>query len=118
MSPDPSKDGKKVDEEVDTESEEIVRCPLPRRERGEIFALAEQLLGGSKIKIVCEDQKGRLGRIPGKIRKRMWIREGDLLIVRPWEFQSEKADIVYRYTGTQSKYLSRMGKLPETVNVF
>lgn len=118
MNPDEEKKEGAKEEELDTESEEIVRCPLPRRERGEIFALAEQLLGASKIKIVCEDQKGRLGRIPGKIRKRMWIREGDLLIVRPWEFQSDKADIVYRYTGTQSKYLSRMGKLPETVNVF
>jgi translation initiation factor 1A len=118
LNPDEEKKEGAKEEELDTESEEIVRCPLPRRERGEIFALAEQLLGASKIKIVCEDQKGRLGRIPGKIRKRMWIREGDLLIVRPWEFQSDKADIVYRYTGTQSKYLSRMGKLPETVNVF
>jgi translation initiation factor 1A len=48
----------------------------------------------------------------------MWIREGDLLILRPWEFQDEKADITYRYTLTQAKYLSRTGRLPEAVRLF
>ena len=67
---------------------------------------------------MCADGKGRLGRIPGKIKKRMWIREGDLLIVRPWDFQDEKADIIYRYTKTQSAYLSRKRMLPEILDIF
>lgn len=40
-------------------------------------------------------------RILGKIKKRVWIREGDVVIVVPWEFQNEKADVVWRYTGPQ-----------------
>lgn len=98
--------------------EDYVRCPMPRRRDKEIFAVAELLLGGSRIKVICEDGKSRMGRIPGKIKKRMWIREGDLLIVKPWDFQDEKANIIYRYTHTQSSYLSRKEKLPATVNVF
>jgi translation initiation factor 1A len=74
--------------------------------------MAEQLLGASRIKVMCEDGKSRMGRIPGKIKKRMWIREGDLLIVKPWEFQDDKADIIYRYTKTQSSSLKRKGLLP------
>ncbi len=104
--------------EESEDSEEWVRVPLPRRREGEIFAVAEQLLGGSRIKVMCEDGVTRMGRIRGKLRKRMWMRVGDLLIVRPWEFQDEKADIRYRYTKTQSTYLSRKGMIPEIVDIF
>jgi translation initiation factor 1A len=95
-----------------------VRVRTPRREKGEIFGIAEQLLGASKIRVVCADGKTRLGRIPGKLRRRMWIREGDLLIVVPWEFQDEKANVVWRYTKTQSTYLSRQKRIPKIVDIF
>lgn len=98
--------------------DEFVRVPLPRHNQGELFGVAEQLLGASKIKVMCADGKSRLGRIPGKIKKRMWIREGDLVIIRPWQFQNEKADIVYRYTKTQASYLGRRRMLPKTVDIF
>jgi translation initiation factor 1A len=61
---------------------------------------------------MCSDGKSRMGRIPGKIKKRMWIREGDLLIIRPWDFQDDKADIIYRYTRTQASSLKRKNLLP------
>ena len=92
---------------------EYVRLRLPKRDRGEIFGIAEQLLGASRIKVMCADGKSRMGRIPGKIKKRMWIREGDLLILRPWEFQDDKADIIYRYTKTQASSLKRKRLLPK-----
>jgi translation initiation factor 1A len=98
--------------------EEVVRVPLPRRNKGEIFAIAEQLLGASRIRVMCEDGRSRMGRIRGKHRKRMWIREGDLLIVQPWDFQDEKADIRWRYTKTQSMYLSKKRKIPDLVDIF
>lgn len=98
--------------------EEITRVRLPRGRRGELFAVADQLLGASRIKVMCEDGKSRMGRIPGKLKKRMWIREGDLVIVKPWEFQEDKADIVYRYTKTQSSYLKRRGMIPASIDVF
>jgi translation initiation factor 1A len=94
------------------------RVRLPISHRGEMFAIADQLLGASRIKVMCEDGVSRMGRIPGKIKKRMWIREGDLLIVRPWEFQKEKADIIFRYRKTESSYLSRRGLLPKTLDIF
>jgi len=100
------------------QSEEILRCPFPNRREGEMFGVADQLLGASRIKIVCADGKSRMGRIPVKIRKRMWIREGDLVIVKPWEFQDDKADIMYRYTKTQASYLSRRKMLPKSLDVF
>lgn len=104
--------------ESEETGEEIVRVTLPQKRKGELFAVADQLLGASRIKVMCEDGKSRMGRIPGKLKKRMWIREGDLIIVRPWDFQEDKADIIYRYTKTQSSYLRRKGMIPETIDVF
>ncbi len=98
--------------------EEVGRLPIPRRNRGEIFGIANQLLGAARIRVMCEDSISRMGRITGKMKKKMWIREGDLLILRPWGFQEGKADILFRYSRTQSMYLSRRNILPASIDIF
>ena len=95
-----------------------IRVPLPNRKINEMFAIADQILGGRRVKAVCEDGESRLARIPGKMRRRQWVREGDLIVVQPWDFQDEKANVCMRYTKTQSLYLSRKGVLPEIVDLF
>ena len=59
-----------------------------------------------------------MARIPGKMLRRQWVREGDLIIVWPWDFQDSKADVKHRYTKTQAMYLSRKGVLPDDVDMF
>ncbi len=98
--------------------EEVGRLPLPRRPRGEVFGIASQLLGAARIRVMCEDNVSRMGRITGKMKKKMWIREGDLLIVRPWGFQEGKADILFRYSRTQGQYLARRNLLPASMSTF
>lgn len=99
--------------------EDMMRVPMPKDYKREMFAIADQLLGASKIKVMCADGKSRIGRIPGKLKKRMWIREGDLLIIRPWEFQEDdKADILFRYTRTQATNLARRHIIPEVINIY
>ncbi len=104
--------------EVIEGGQEFGRLPLPRRNRGEVFGIANQLLGAARIRVMCEDNVSRMGRITGKMKKKMWIREGDLLILRPWGFQEGKADILFRYSRTQAQYLARRSLLPASVNVF
>jgi len=100
------------------EGGEFVRVKLPDGRNKEFFGIADQLMGASRIKVNCEDGRSRLGRIPGKMKKRMWIRTGDLLIVKPWDFQDDKCDILYRYTRTQAVNLSKRGKIPQSVDIF
>jgi translation initiation factor 1A len=57
-----------------------------------------------------------MARIPGKMKKRIWIREGDVVIIIPWDFQNEKADVVWRYTGPQVDWLQRKGFLKGTTS--
>jgi len=114
------------EERVDTEllaqlesgAGDKIRVKLPNRKINEMFAIADQILGGRRVRAVCEDGESRLARIPGKMRRRQWVREGDLIILQPWDFQDAKADVRMRYTKTQSIYLSRKGVLPEIVDLF
>ncbi len=87
---------------------EISRIKVPRN--GEILAVIEIMLGSDRIRAVCADGNTRVCRIPGRLRKRVWMRPGDLILVKPWVVQSnERADVVYRYTGTQANWLKRKG---------
>ena len=112
----------KVDAELlarlESGSGDKIRVPLPKRKVNEMFAIADQILGGRRVRAVCEDGDSRLARIPGKMRRRQWVREGDLIVVQPWDFQDEKANVVMRYTKTQSLYLSRKGVLLDIVDLF
>ncbi len=111
-----------VDEELlarlEGDSSDKIRVPLPNERINEMFAIADKILGGRRVRVVCADGETRLARIPGKMRRRQWVREGDLIVVQPWDFQDAKADVKKRYSKTQSLYLSRKGVLPEIVDVF
>jgi len=106
------------DEPMESTEEDVTRVRLPNIKEGEMFGIADQLLGASKIRVMCEDGTSRVGRIPGKIKKRMWIREGDLLIISVWDFQPDKCDVRFRYTKTQAVNLSKRNKVPKNLDIF
>jgi translation initiation factor 1A len=85
----------------------FVRVRLPKKKLNEQFACAELMMGANHIRVRCHDGVERMGRIKGKIKKRAWIREGDILIVIPWSFQDEKCDILYRYLPPQADWLRK-----------
>ena len=100
------------------EQEEYIRLKLPNKKNNEMFAIADRLMGGSRINVVCADGKSRMARIPGRMKRRQRVRAGDLVIIKPWDIQDEKADIIFRYRRTQAVVLSRRNLLPEEIDVF
>ncbi len=93
-----------------------IRYRMPDPTLKEMFAVADELLGASKMIVMCEDGKSRMARIPGKMKRRMWIKPGDLIIIKPWDFQDDKADVKYRYIKVQSANLSKRGLIPELLD--
>ena len=76
------------------------------------FGILEQRLGGSRMRVRCLDGKTRICRIPGRLKRTLWVKEGDLVIVEPWEFLgNEKGDIVFKYSKAQVSYLKSKGYL-------
>lgn len=90
--------------------DEPIRIRQPRQ--GETLGIIESMLGSNKLRVRCQDDKIRLCRIPGKLRKHLWMREGDVVLVKPWDIQTDiKGDILTRYTQTQVSVLRRKGLL-------
>ncbi len=90
--------------------EEPIRVRTPQG--NEVIGYVEQLLGFTKFRVRCSDGKVRLCRIPGKLRRSLWVRSGNYVLVRPWEVQSdERGDIVYKYNPTQVSWLRKRGYL-------
>ena len=100
------------------QEEEYIRLPLPNKNKNEMLAIADRLMGGSRINVICADGKSRLARIPGRMKRKQRVRAGDLVIIKPWDIQDEKADIIFRYRRTQANILSRRKLIPEEIDVF
>ncbi len=96
----------------DTSPAEPVRVRTPNPRDGEMFGVIVQMLGFDRVRVRCEDGNIRIGRIPGRMKKRVWMRVGDTVIIVPWDFQSEdKCDVVYRYRGNELDWLEKKGLL-------
>ena len=90
---------------------------LPSKD--EQFAVVVEMSGGSRMRAMCQDGKTRMIRIGGRFKKRMWVRENDLIIINPWPVQeNEKADLVYRYLPTERNWVVRINRLPEELNIW
>ncbi len=103
---------------IEETEDEYIRLKLPDRRNNEMFAIADRLMGGSRINVICADGKSRMARIPGRMKRKQRVRAGDLIIIKPWDIQNEKADVIYRYRQTQARILSRRKLLPEEIDVF
>ncbi len=87
-----------------------MRVRLPRGR--DVLGVLDRRLGGSRSEVRCLDGKTRICRIPGRLKRRLWVREGDIVMVEPWEYGGdEKGDIVYKYRRVQVAWLKKKGHL-------
>jgi translation initiation factor 1A len=88
------------------QSTDDFKVRVPRR--NEILGLVQQMLGTGRLRVKCLDGNVRLCRIPGRMRKRVWVREGDVVVVGLGDVKTDtKGDIAYRYTQDQVRWLRR-----------
>jgi len=70
------------------EEERIKRAKLPKK--GEVIGIIERRVGGNKMIVNCLDEKTRNCRVPGRLKRRLWLRPGDVVIIEPWELDKDK----------------------------
>lgn len=92
-----------------SEEQKITRAPLPKGE--EVIGIVEQRLGGNKMFVNCLDGKTRNCRVPGRLKRKLWLRPGDVVIIQPWDLDKEKGDIILKYKPNQIEWLKRKGYL-------
>lgn len=96
--------------------EGVVRVRLPRGK--EVLGILEQRLGASRMLVKCLDGKQRNCRVPGRMKRKLWLREGDVILVEPWEFDDTKGDIIFKYNPTAVSWLKRKGYLKDVGSEF
>jgi len=98
------------------ETQEITRVRLPRGR--EVLGVVQQRFGGSRMKVLCLDGKTRTCRIPGRLKRTLWVRESNIVVVEPWELSGDdKGDIVFKYTKNQADFLRKNGHLKKLEEV-
>jgi translation initiation factor 1A len=78
-------------------------------EQGELLGVVQKISGGNQVLVQCTDGELRLCRIRGKMKRRMWIREHDIVLISPWDFDHKRADIVWRYIKDHADWLNNNG---------
>jgi translation initiation factor 1A len=111
------KKGKQSGRRGPEEGQAIGRVKLPNKQMGEIFARVVEIYGNDRMGVFCQDGTHKIGRIRGKIKKRVWIRRGDLVVVNPWDFDPDKCEITWRYTSAEISWLERKNIIPEILDV-
>ncbi len=91
---------------------ELKETPLPKE--GQLLGIVKKLLGADRALVLCTDNKLRVCRIKGSLRRRVWVRVGDAVLVELWGFQMDtRGDIIGRYTAAQREWLRKEGMLPD-----
>ena len=109
---------KKGEEQAKQEAleSEISRVKLPRGNQS--IGILDQRLGASRMRVKCFDGKVRICRIPGRLKRKLWLREGDYVLVEPWVLGgNDKGDVIFKYRLSQVEWLKQKNYIKKLENV-
>jgi translation initiation factor 1A len=61
------------------------------------------MLGNGRLEAQCFDGARRLAHIRGKLRKKVWINQGDIILLSLRDYQDEKGDVIMKYSGKSNE---------------
>ncbi|CED85181.1 eukaryotic translation initiation factor 1a [Phaffia rhodozyma] len=98
--------------EADEDKRELVF-----KEDGQEYAQVQKMLGNGRVEALCFDGETRIAQIRGRLRKKVWITQGDIILISLRDFQDEKADVLVKYTSDEARNLKNYGELPTTAKI-
>ncbi|XP_065837730.1 eukaryotic translation initiation factor 1A, Y-chromosomal-like [Oscarella lobularis] len=87
------------------------------KEHGQEYAQVTKMLGNGRLEALCFDGVKRLCHIRGKLRKKVWISQGDVVLIGLRDYQDSKADVIMKYTTDEARNLKTYGELPEHAKI-
>ena len=81
------------------------------------YAQVIKMLGNGRLEALCFDGEKRLAHIRGKLRKKVWINQGDIILLSLRDYQDEKGDVILKYSADEARSLKAYGELPETAKI-
>ena len=107
---------KQEQEQRETQTQRVQRVPLPKE--NQVIGIIEERHGGNKMKVSCLDGKERNCRVPGRLKRALWLRPSDVVMIELWELDKEKGDVILKYRPTQIDWLRRHGHLEKESDEF
>ncbi len=99
----------------DLQNAENTRVRYPKGD--EFIGIVEKRLGGSRMTVRSVKGETIMARVPGRVKKYLWIREGDIVLLTPWELDTDKADLIYKFKPNETKALEKKGMLGNLENI-
>ena len=87
------------------------------KEDGQEYAQVLRMLGNGRLEAQCIDGVKRLCHIRGKMRKKVWVNNGDIILLGLRDFQDEKADVILKYLADEARSWKAYGELPDSIRV-
>ncbi len=75
------------------------------------YGKVTKLLGNCHCLVISDDGVERQCAIRGKMRKRVWIANGDFVLISLRSFQDYKADIILKYSISDSRNLIKFNEI-------
>ena len=88
---------------------------LTYKGESEEYAQVIKILGDGRFECNCTDGVKRIAHVRGKMRKRIWIANGDIILVSLRDFEPEKCDVVEKYKEKEVAKLKKAGEIPESM---
>ena len=102
--------------QTNLEDKPVTRVKLPRGEQ--VLGIIEQRLGGNKMMVSCLDGKSRNCRVPGRLKRALWLRPGNVVIIEFWELDKTRGDVIFKYRPNQVEWLKKNGYLKSEKSEF
>ncbi|RMZ87328.1 hypothetical protein DV736_g5444, partial [Chaetothyriales sp. CBS 134916] len=90
---------------------------LTFKEEGQEYAQVVKMLGNGRLEALCFDGERRLAHIRGKLRKKVWINQGDIILLSLRDYQDDKGDVILKYSADEARSLKAYGELPENAKI-
>ncbi|MFH1289890.1 MAG: translation initiation factor IF-1A [Nanoarchaeota archaeon] len=92
------------------------RVKLPRNKQ--LIGIVLERLGGKRMSIKSTDGKVRNCRVPGRFRRKFWLRPNHIVMIEPWPDDDNKGDIIYQYRPNEISQLKKRGLLKDLQSEF
>ena len=90
---------------------------LITKEEGQEYGRVTKMLGNGRLLADCYDGKRRMCKIRGNMRKKVWVMQGDLVLLGLRDYQDDKADVMMKFTNEEERRLRQAGELPDNLNI-
>jgi translation initiation factor 1A len=90
---------------------------LTLKEEGQEYGQVTRMVGNGHLEAMCMDGKKRLCHIRGKMRKKVWVGQGDIILVSLRDYQDDRGDVILKYSVDEARRLKAEGHLPDNTQI-